>query len=170
MLAFFSLGIPAMTAWQIVTRVFYSLQDTVTPLRVSFLQIIIDIAFLLTLPRILGYKGLPLATSLSISIGFLILWLVLYNKLPEIREENIFFNFLKVFAMCLVEGLILYLVFPFLSPGHNMGIIKQLVALTIAGTIGTCSFLLTGFATRFPGIEFIIAKFNKKNTIARKLY
>ncbi|MGB9878283.1 MAG: murein biosynthesis integral membrane protein MurJ, partial [bacterium] len=73
MLRFFSLGIPAMVAWNIATRAFYSLQDTITPLKVGVIQIGIDISLLLTLPKLIGYKGLPLATALSISIGFLVL-------------------------------------------------------------------------------------------------
>jgi putative peptidoglycan lipid II flippase len=158
MLAFFSLGIPAMTAWQIATRAFYALQDTITPLKVGFIQIAIDIALLLTLPRIMGYKGLPLATSISISIGFLILWQVLLNKLWEIKGEKLLLNFSKALCMSILQGLSLYFIRQFLWAGQNMNLIKEGVYLIISAGLSFVVFIAIGYLINFPSISLLKTK------------
>jgi len=158
MLAFFSLGIPAMTAWQIATRAFYALQDTITPLKVGFIQIAIDIALLLTLPRIMGYKGLPLATAISISIGFLLLWNALYKKLPELKGENILLFFGKSTLMCLFQGLFLYLC-NILWRGHQIPPMKELIYIFVVGCGSTVVYLFIGKISRYPVVDLMVKRF-----------
>jgi putative peptidoglycan lipid II flippase len=153
MLAFFSLGIPAMTAWQIATRAFYALQDTITPLKVGFIQIAIDIALLLTLPRIMGYRGLPLATAISISIGFVILWWILCLSLPEIREEKLFYNFLKSLVMCLVQAISLYILIRYLKITHDSNRIKELLYAMLSGGVSFLLYIFTGYLIKYPHIS-----------------
>ena len=165
MLAFFSLGIPAMTGWGIATRAFYSLQDTITPLKIGFYQILIDLALLFTLPKIMGYKGLPLATSISISIGFTLLWLTLSQRLPQLRKERIVIPFGKAVVMCLVQGFFLY------NIGHHLGIITRAGLareLFLLGSIGIISFLIyigAGIMMRYPEISTLTRKIS---SISRK--
>jgi putative peptidoglycan lipid II flippase len=161
MLAFFSLGIPAMTAWQIATRAFYALQDTITPLKVGFIQIGIDIALLLTLPKIMGYRGLPLATAISISIGFLILWLTLARKLPEIKEEKIGLIFYKTITMVIFQGAFLYFARITLWVRHKMTFLTELVFIAMIGGSSLLLYLLTGYLVRYPGIKPLISKLVK---------
>jgi putative peptidoglycan lipid II flippase len=161
MLAFFSLGIPAMTAWQIATRAFYALQDTITPLKVGFIQIGIDIAILLTLPRIVGYRGLPLATAISMSIGFLLLWNALYKKLPELKGENILLYFGKSTLMCLSQGLFLYLMHNIFWKGEHITILKELLLLFVIGSVSIALYFFIGNITKYPGIDLMLKRFRR---------
>ena len=164
MLAFFSLGIPAMTAWQIATRTFYSLKDSITPLKVGFIQIGIEISLLLTLPKLVGYKGLPLATAISISIGFLLLWALLCVKLPELREANISSTFFKAVVMCLLEGVFIYITSKFIWTGQKLNWKKEMTFTVIIGGIGFLFYFFIGYILRYPEIEHIIkSKGQEKN-------
>jgi putative peptidoglycan lipid II flippase len=158
MLAFFSLGIPGMTAWQIATRAFYSLQDTLTPLKIGFIQIGIDISLLLTLPKLIGYKGLPLATAISISIGFLLLWSLLIKKLPELKSGNLLLTFSKAVLMCFVEGLIVYLAGHLVFTKEKLSLIKELSFLALIGGLGFLFYLFLGYLLRYPEFERIVKK------------
>jgi putative peptidoglycan lipid II flippase len=151
MLAFFSLGIPAMTAWQIATRAFYALQDTITPLKVGFIQIGIDISLLLTLPKLIDYKGLPLATSTSISIGFLLLWKLLCVKLAELKEDKLFSSFSKVAIMCVVQGLFIYGTSKLLWK-EKMALGKEVILIGLVSVISFCLYILIGYLIRYPGL------------------
>jgi putative peptidoglycan lipid II flippase len=154
MLAFFSLGIPAMTAWQIATRAFYALQDTITPLKVGFIQIAIDIALLLTLPRVMGYKGLPLATSTSISMGFLLLWKLLCAKLTELKEDKLLPSFSKAVIMCVFQGLFSYGIAKLLWK-EKMALGKEVIIVGILSIIGFCLFILVGYLIRYPDLNIL---------------
>ena len=158
MLAFFSLGIPAMTGWGIATRAFYSLQDTITPLKIGFYQILIDLALLFTLSKIMGYKGLPLATSISISIGFVILWLTLSQRLPQLRREKILISFGKAVLMCFVQGFFLYYIGHYVGIITRAGLARELLRL---GSIGIISFLIyigAGIMIKYPEISTLTRK------------
>jgi putative peptidoglycan lipid II flippase len=156
MLAFFSLGIPAMTAWQIATRAFYAFQDTITPLKIGFLQIGIDISLLLTLPKLIGYKGLPLATAISISLGFLLLWNALNKELPELKEGKILLAFGKSILMCLSQGLFLFFFHNLFGKGELINLIHALVYTFFIGSVSVAIFLFFGKMLAFPGVELII--------------
>jgi putative peptidoglycan lipid II flippase len=158
MLAFFSLGIPAMTAWQIATRAFYALQDTITPLKVGFIQIGIDIALLLTLPRMMGYRGLPLATVISLTMCFFLLWKLLCSKLPEIKEEKVLPTFAKEIVMCLVEGLPLYFVYIFLWRESKYSLFVELDLLFAVSILGFLFYFLTAYFLKYPGMGEILNK------------
>jgi len=154
MLAFFSLGIPAMTAWQIATRAFYALQDTITPLKIGFLQIGIDISLLLTLPKLIGYKGLPLATSTSISMGFLLLWKLLCAKLTELKEDKLLPSFSKAVIMCVFQGLFSYGIAKLLWK-EKMALGKEVIIVGILSMIGFCLFILVGYLIRYPNLNIL---------------
>lgn len=154
-LSFFSYGVLAMTAWGILTRTFYSLQDTFTPLKVSFLQIALNISLLLTLPRFLGYRGIPIATSLSITLGCLLLWELLSQKLPEVKEERISEALSKVLAMCLVQAVFLFLTRRFLWEGRTWGLLSELLLLAVAGGASFLLFLGIGYLVKYPEMGMI---------------
>jgi putative peptidoglycan lipid II flippase len=151
-----------MTAWQIATRAFYALQDTITPLKVGFIQIGIDIALLLTLPRIVGYRGLPLATAISMTIGFLILWRVLTKELKEIKDKELFPALAKAASMCIMQGLFLYAFLPFFERGHKRSSLKDGFIVFTAGVSSFLLYLLIGYVLRYPEISSLIKKLSRK--------
>ncbi|MBC7327421.1 murein biosynthesis integral membrane protein MurJ [bacterium] len=158
-LAFFAPGIPAMTAWAIASRAFYSLGDTITPLKIGIIQIAIDISLLLILPRFMGYRGLPLATSFSISIGFLILWYVLCKRIPDLKKETLPLSFAKITVMCAVQGCTIYFLknfFPFNSSAKFLG---NLLSLCELGGISFLFYLTVGYLIAYPEIDSIKRKF-----------
>ncbi|MBC7330157.1 murein biosynthesis integral membrane protein MurJ [bacterium] len=161
MLAFFSLGIPAMTGWGIATRAFYSLQDTITPLKIGFYQILIDLVLLFTLPQIIGYKGLPLATSISISVGFSILWLTLSKRLPQLRKERIVVSFGKAVMMCLIQGFSLYYICLHFRITTRTGFARELSLLATLGIISFLIYIGAGIMMRYPDISIVTRKIDK---------
>ncbi len=160
-LSLFALGIPAMTAWIIATRAFYSLKDTITPLKIGFLQIAIDIYLLFILPKFIGYRGLPLATSISISVGFLILWKVLYHKLPELGEEGILPSFVKGLVMCFAQAGIIYILRSLIWVGNPFSLSKNLMFLCILGGGSSLLYLIVGYVVRYPEIDLLQRKLTK---------
>ncbi len=72
-LAMYSLGVPAFCGLQILTRLFYSLEDPMTPVRVGAFMVLLNLALNLTLVWFLGAGGLALATTLSALANLLVL-------------------------------------------------------------------------------------------------
>jgi len=79
-LGFFTPGIFALSAIPFLARVFYSFQDTKTPVIIGVSSMIINIILAFILSNRLGLLGLPLAVSLAAIFQFSLLLIFLQKK------------------------------------------------------------------------------------------
>ena len=82
-LLFFSLGIALFTMRDLVSRAFFTMQDTKTPLVVGVVTVVINVALNLLLVGPLEQGGLALATVIATTAGFVIGLIGLRRKVPE---------------------------------------------------------------------------------------
>ncbi len=90
-LAYYSAGLCGYSAIKIVTDAFYALGDTTTPLRVSALSIALNIAMSASLVLGLGWdhRGLALATSVAVSVNFVIACLALRMRAGRLELRSV---------------------------------------------------------------------------------
>ncbi|OWZ84944.1 murein biosynthesis integral membrane protein MurJ [Natranaerobius trueperi] len=74
-LLFYSFGMLSISLREILSRVFYSFQDTKTPMRVAMGMVVVNLLFNFLLIGPLGHGGLALATSLSMTAGTTLLFI-----------------------------------------------------------------------------------------------
>ncbi len=121
-LAFYAIGLPALSASQVVNRTFYSLQDPLTPLRTTASAAILCIVLNLILVHPLGAGGLALASSLSAYANlFHLLW-IMRRRLGSAEGKSLSLSFLASTAISLLVSLPLYYLSNDLvhSPGHTL--------------------------------------------------
>jgi len=150
-LAFYSLGLLSFSISKILISVFYALKNPKYPVKVAFYTLILNIILNIILMQFLAVGGLALATSLSSTIGVLLLWLkikkeiksgiglILKNFGIKIFCVNILFVifllslklFIKnVFLLTFIGiffGIILYLLFSYLFKIEETEIINKFV-------------------------------------------
>ncbi|QNB46166.1 murein biosynthesis integral membrane protein MurJ [Thermanaerosceptrum fracticalcis] len=114
-LLFYSIGLFAYSAIQLLNRVFYSLQDTRTPVTVGIGTILVNIALNFLLIKPLGHGGLALAYSIAGIVNLLGLLLILRQKIGGIDGKRILASFTKTLLVSLVMGLIAYLTARFIE-------------------------------------------------------
>jgi putative peptidoglycan lipid II flippase len=78
----YSLGIPAYCGLQILTRLYYSLEDVKTPVAVGASMVLVNLALNLLLVGPMEEGGLALATSLSAFLNLTILFALAKRRLP----------------------------------------------------------------------------------------
>lgn len=83
-----ALALPFYATGTLIIRGFYALKDTRTPVRVSVLNLILNLVFSLTLMWPLGVIGLALANVISTVFPTLILYWLLVRKTPELGTGN----------------------------------------------------------------------------------
>ncbi|MGE5449991.1 MAG: murein biosynthesis integral membrane protein MurJ [Methanomassiliicoccales archaeon] len=88
-LLFYSLGLFAYSAQQLLNRAFYSLSDTITPVVIGAASIGINILLSVILVRFMQHQGLALAYSLAGLFNLLALMVVLRWRLKSIDGYNI---------------------------------------------------------------------------------
>jgi putative peptidoglycan lipid II flippase len=76
-LAFFAFGLVAHSLLEVVTRGYYALHDTWTPVKIGIAAMVLNATFSLLLIRPLSYGGLALANTLATTLEtFALLWLI----------------------------------------------------------------------------------------------
>lgn len=109
-LFFYSIGLCAYAGTKILQCCFFALKDTVTPAKIAFLALILNIIFNAALMFPLKIGGLALATSISGIISFLFLFLILKSKLAGFGEHKILPAFLRMLAAAFCTAAVCFLV------------------------------------------------------------
>lgn len=105
---FYSMGIFAYSSIQLLNRVFYSIQDTITPVTVGIVTIIVNIALNLFFLKPLGHGGLALAYSLAGFINMVGLLIILRSKIGGIDGRAMLSSFLKTLVFSSFMGFFAY--------------------------------------------------------------
>ncbi|MGE5544621.1 MAG: murein biosynthesis integral membrane protein MurJ [Bacillota bacterium] len=83
-LFYYSMGLFAYSALQLVNRVFYSLKDTVTPVLTAVASIVLNIALSILWVKTMGHEGLALAYSVAGVFNLLLLIALIRRRLRHI--------------------------------------------------------------------------------------
>ncbi|MFA4886522.1 MAG: murein biosynthesis integral membrane protein MurJ [Desulfotomaculaceae bacterium] len=134
-LLFYAVGTVGLAAGFLLVRGFYSLQDTSTPLKISIVQVLINLGLSLLLIGPFRHAGLALATSLAnLAYMALLMW-YLGKKIPGLYQDGLLKFTLAVLAAAGLMATTSYTVNGALAgmiPGKT-GLVIQLGLAVIAG-------------------------------------
>jgi putative peptidoglycan lipid II flippase len=139
-LQFYAVGLIGYSVVRIVSPVFYALGQNRTPVIVSAAAVALNIAASLTLVRLLGYRGLALATSIAALFNASTLLVLLRRRLGGLDEARMLSSLGRVAVASIVMGATVVMVdraTNALLPGDRL--VAQIVRLVI--TIG-CSLMM----------------------------
>ena len=108
-LFFYSLGLVACGGVRILVSALYSLHDTMTPVKTALVSLVMNVVLTLILMIPLKVGGLALATSISATFNFIILYIVLEKRLGGIGTKYIVDSFCRVLAASIIMGAVLRL-------------------------------------------------------------
>lgn len=111
MMSFFAVGIFAQAGFLLITRAFYAMRDTVTPLKVAIGSLIIHVffgyTFIIVLSLPIPYLGLSAAISGIFS--FFTLLFILDRKLGGFDRRKLIFPVIKIVVAASVMAVVLYI-------------------------------------------------------------
>jgi len=147
-LTFFSLGLAGQAATALLVRVFYALQDVITPLRISLVVIGVNLATNVVLVHLLAQGGLALGTSIAATLNAVLLGRALRGRLTGLDGRAILQTVRRavigVIPMALVVAAIVY----GLTRGSTQGGWRPLVTTLIAVAVGAGVYLLIQLALK----------------------
>ena len=80
-LFFYTFGLCAYGGVKLLTACFYSMRDTRTPVKTALISVVLNVALNLILMWPMKLGGLALATSISATANFLMLYFILKNRI-----------------------------------------------------------------------------------------
>jgi len=177
-LGLFCFGIFAFSAVPFLSRVFYSFQDTKTPVIISLVTIALNVSlcflfvWLLSFDNFfhsfivdnlklygissIGVVGLPLALAISGVVRFCLLLFFLRKKLGHIRLREIKSSFEKIFLASLLMAIAVYFSLQFLAALVDMQTFAGLlVQVILAFLVGAFIYLLSTYLLKSPEMKIM---------------
>ncbi len=157
-LIYYSIGIFAHGANFILTRVFFSMKDFNTPVKLGAISVAVNIILNLILIRYLAHGGLALATSIAAFVNFLLLTYALRKKLGSIDGSRIFRSGIKILFASLIMGLVCLLgLKDFQSLMEvNMNLRYKIIQVGSLIFLGSFTYLLLAFLLRMEELKRFI--------------
>jgi len=124
-LFFYSIGMIAKGLRQVLTRPFYAMQDTKTPMINATIGVLLNIILNYILSKYLGIGGLALATSISAIIITVLLSISLRKKIGNLGLKENCISTIKILIASLITGFISKIVLTFIEDklGTNLSLI-----------------------------------------------
>lgn len=141
-LGFFSLSILAQGLIPLLSRAFYALKNTRTPMYIGIVSAIFSIVIAYPLAKELSVAGLALAFSIGSYFNAFVLLYYLRRKYPQILDKGLVGSYAKTLTISLIMGAItwgsLHILAGYVDMSRFFGILTQ---ATTSFAIGAISFL-----------------------------
>ncbi|WP_281032349.1 lipid II flippase MurJ [Peptoniphilus timonensis] len=133
-LSFFAFGVIGIGVREIISRVFYSLGDNRTPVINSVVIVGINIVLAFLLSKIMGIRGIALATSISFIVGALTIYFSSIKLIGNVFDKTLLTNIIKITVSSVLMALVSKIVYDILT--KSLGInLSLLISIIVAGII-----------------------------------
>lgn len=154
-LMFYSIGMIGFGLRDILGKIFYSLQDTKTPMINGAIAMGMNIVLNIILVKVMKHAGIALATSISSIICIVLLFISLKKKIGYFGQDKILKTMIKSLIAAVAMGVITVILYKFLDNMIGTGFIKEAIALF--GSVGVGALIY--------GILIIILKVEEVNIV-----
>ena len=149
-LVFYAIGMIGFSIRDVLGKVFYSLQDTKTPMIKGAIAVTLNIILNLALIIPMGHRGLALATSLAAIIEIILLFSSLKKKMGYYGQDKIIKTLVKTLISALIMGIITGILYN--SFNFTNGLVGQVFGLGVSVLAGA---LIYGVLIIIFGVEEI---------------
>lgn len=163
-LIFYAIGMTAFGLRDILGKVFYSLQDTKTPMVNGIISVCVNIVLDLILIKPMAHGGLALATSSSSIACILLLFWNLKKKVGYFGQDKIIKATLKSLVASLVMSILSYCMYKFVFGILGVGSVNEFISLTISVIVGGGIYTLLMTIFKVEEVDMIL------NIAKRKLH
>lgn len=141
-LIFYSLGLVSMSIRTFLDRVYYSLQDTRTPMINVAISVILNIILNLILVRPMAHAGLALATSIAVTVTTFFMFYGLRKKIGSLGTHSYLRCGLKAGIASIIMGMLVFILYHRLYRIFRMSKLCNLISLLFAGGTGIVSYVI----------------------------
>jgi len=156
-LLFYSIGMIGFGLREILSRVFYAMQDTKTPTINAAIGMMMNIILNIILSKFLGIGGLALATSIAATFTTILLFISIRKKIGPFGMKQISISFLKILFASLVMGGLAKLSFNYLTVS-----LSQNFSLLLAIGFGAVSYFVIIYFMKIEDVDVIVGAIKKK--------
>jgi putative peptidoglycan lipid II flippase len=159
-LTWFAIGLVGYGLTEIITRVFYAMRDTRTPVITGVLTIILNIILCALFIQSLGHRGLALALSVTTAAEAIIMMLFLKHRSARIFSPGFFGWLMKVLGAGAAMAVVIIITVPWLSGvlDADVSLLVHLLYFAICMALYTSTFLFAAWVLRIPEFNSSVGK------------
>ncbi len=157
-LIFYSFGLVASSLHLLVTRVYYSLQNTRTPMVIGGLSVGLNIILSLIFVRFMAHAGLALAASISATVSVLLMFYVLRKNIGSLGTKGYIATFAKSGLASVAMGIAAYFVYNGLYGLLGVSKLYNLISLLAAVGIGVVVYGVLCYAFGIDEVRNVVWK------------
>ncbi|OPX83719.1 MAG: putative peptidoglycan biosynthesis protein MurJ [Pelotomaculum sp. PtaB.Bin013] len=168
-LLFYSVGLVGQASNVILTKAFYSLQDTRTPVKITLATVLVNLGLSMVFIRFLQHGGLALAGSLASLTGTALFMIYLAKKVEPLKWNGLIRFTLSVLAASALMAAASYGVSAFLTGLSGLhGKLGLAVQVGTAVAVGIAVFTAAALVLRIEELytmrEYLKAAFTGRNS------
>jgi len=141
-LFFYSLGLVSISLRLMLNKVFYSLQDTKTPMINGAISVGLNIVLNLIFVRVMAHSGLALATSISTTFTSVMLFISLRKKIGSFGIKGYLKCLVKTLAASLIMGVVVYFTFYGLTEIYEFTKTFEMLILLLSIGLGALVYFI----------------------------
>lgn len=142
---------------------FYAAKDTRTPVSVAFGSMLLNIVLIFVLAPLMQFRGLALATTLSYTVNFIGLYILLCKRYGRLWDRELLSGLLRISVASIVMGCVLYV-------GCNAihahfaaeTFLHRTIVVTAALSMGAVTYLALCQAMRVPDTRLFLSLLRRK--------
>ncbi len=155
-LQFFALALFAHSSLEIVTRAFYALHDTLTPVAIGIGAMILNIVLSVMLLAPLAHGGLALANSMATILELVILLAILRRRLGDIDARRIALSTVRISVASIVMGVVIAWL------AHALASFGAIVVAIVGAMIGAVIYFVVTLLLRSEEITFVLQRIKRR--------
>lgn len=158
-LIFYCVGLVGSSLRLMLNKVYYSFQDTKTPMINGMVAVVVNLVFNLILIKPMGHSGLALATSISATVTTIALFISLRKKIGPIGLTRYLICFIKTLAASLIMGIVVFLIYYKLGSILPAVKLVQIILLFASVAIGAGVYFGLCVVFRVKELGLILRRF-----------
>lgn len=147
LLKLYSFGMLGLGLNEILSKAFFSMQDSKTPMRNSVVSMIVNILLAYILYNLMSTNGLALAAAGGSVVNAVLNWYCMHKKYSDMIKKSDVINMLKSIVSAVVMGIVVYFIYTFVGARLD-GTVGNILICCICGFAGVVIYgalvLLTG--------------------------
>lgn len=154
LLIFYSIGLPFWGMTALLVRVFYSFKDTITPVIISVVTIVIQISLYILNSKIIGLSGIPLGASLASILQFVLLYYFLNKRMKNLHLKEFLIRFSLISFYSVIATTVAYFISKYFDKnGLTLSKMGQIYQVGIAIVVTLIIYFIILFIKDFKEIK-----------------
>lgn len=162
-LIYYSLGLVGMALHLLLNRVYYSLQDTKTPMIIGSISVVFNVVLSVIFVQFMGHKGLAFATSIASTIASLLLLYGLKNKIGHLGTKAYIKTFIKTLIASGIMGVVAYFVYNGMYGSIASLKVGNLISLLVAAGLGALIYGVLCYVFKVEEVIDLVENIKKRN-------